>query len=87
MHLTPESLECLVIFKTGDVVIYQLEPDVRQLKPTDEDMVSLTHILIPPPARHRPVLMIPGGRGPISVFGASDIGRVSFASLFFGHIS
>lgn len=75
MHLTPESLECLAIFKTGDVFIYQLELDSRQLKSTDEDMVSLTHIPIVPPARYRPVLMIPGGKGPISAFGASDIGN------------
>jgi syntaxin-binding protein 5 len=76
-YLAPESLECVVIFKTGEVFIYQLESDGRQLKPTDKDMVSLTHILISPPARYRPVLMIPSSRGPISAFGASDIGRSS----------
>jgi len=74
VYLTPESLECVAIFKTGDVFIYQLEPDTRQMKPTDKDIISLTHILIPAPARYHPVLMIPSGRGPISAFGASDIG-------------
>lgn len=73
MYLTPESLECIAIFKTGDVFIYQLEPDGK-LKPTDKDAMSLAHILIPPPAKYRPVLMIPSGRGPVSVFGVSDIG-------------
>ncbi|KAF9654319.1 hypothetical protein BDM02DRAFT_3085840 [Thelephora ganbajun] len=79
VYLTPESLECIAIFKTGDVFIYQLEPDARQLKPTDKGLVSLTHILIPPPARYHPVLMIPSGRGPISALGASDIGFFAFA--------
>lgn len=73
MYLTPESLECVAIFKTGDTFIYQLEPDGK-LKPTDKDMMALAHILIPPPAKYRPVLMIPSGRGPVSAFGASDIG-------------
>ena len=73
MYLTPESLECIAIFKTGDVFIYQLEPDGK-LKPTDKDVISLDHILTHPPAKYRPVLMIPSGRGPVSAFGASDIG-------------
>lgn len=75
VYLTPESLECLAIFKTGEIFIYQLEPDARQLRPTDKDIVSLSHILVPPPAVYHPVLMIPGSRGPISAFGASDIGK------------
>jgi len=74
VYLTPESLECVAIFKTGDVFIYQLEPDTRQMKQTDKDIVSLTHVLIPAPARYHPIVMIPSGRGPISAFGASDIG-------------
>lgn len=74
VYFTPESLECIAIFKTGDIFIYQLEPEARQSKPTDKNMVSLTHILVPSPARYYPVLMIPGGRGPVSAFGASDIG-------------
>ena len=74
VQLTSESLECAAIFKTGDVFIYQLESDARQMESTDKNIISLTHILIPPPARYRPVLMIPSSRGPISAFGASDIG-------------
>lgn len=74
VYLTPESLECVAVFKTGDIFIYQLETDARQSKPTDKDIVSLTHILVSPPARYHPVLMIPSGRGPITAFGASDIG-------------
>jgi len=74
VYLTPESLECIAIFKTGDVFIYQLEQDTRQLKPTDKDTISLTHILVSPSTRYHPILMIPGSRGSISVFGASDIG-------------
>jgi syntaxin-binding protein 5 len=75
VYFTPESLECLAIFKSGDIFIYQLDPDARLLKPTDKDLVSLIHIPITPPARYHPVLMIPGGKGPISAFGASDIGN------------
>lgn len=82
VYIAPESLECLAIFKTGDVFIYQLGPDARQLKPADEDMVSLTHIPIPSPATYHPVLMISGSKGPISAFGASDIGNSFF--IFFG---
>lgn len=74
VYLTPESLECVTIFKTGDIFIYQLEPDTKQSKPTDKDMISLTHILVSSPARYHPVLMVPGGRSPVSAFGASDIG-------------
>lgn len=74
VEFTSESLECAAIFKTGDIFIYQLESDARQIKSTDKNLISLAHILIPPPARYRPVLMIPSGRGPISAFGASDIG-------------
>ena len=84
VHLTPESLECVAIFKTGDVFIYQLEPDTRQMKPIDKDLVSLTHISIPPPARYHPILMIPGSRGPVSAFGASDIGIFTSADLTLG---
>lgn len=84
VYLTPESLECLAIFKTGDIFIYQLEPDARQSKPTDKDMISLTHIPITHPARYHPVLMIPGGRGSISAFGASDIGEPTFPNLTSG---
>lgn len=79
VYLTPESLECLAVFKTGDIFIYQLGPNARQLEPTDKDMVPLNHILIPPPLRYHPVLMIPGSRGPVSAFGASDIGFFAFA--------
>lgn len=82
MYLTPESLECIAIFKTGDAFIYQLESDGSQLKPADKDIISLAHILIPPPARYRPVLMIPSRRGPISAFGASDIGILASTALF-----
>lgn len=87
VHLTSESLECIAIFKTGDIFIYQLEPDSRQLNPTDKNIITLTHILIPPPARYRPILMIPSSRGPISAFGASDIGMPTLANSVLGHNS
>lgn len=87
VYLTPESLECLAIFKTGDVFIYQLEPDARELNPPDKDIISLRHILIPSPTRYHPVLMISGSRGPISAFGASDIGKSPSISLPPGHLT
>lgn len=76
VQLASESLECAAIFKTGDIFIYQLESDARQIKSTDKNIISLSHILISPPARYHPVLMIPSNRGPISAFGASDIGII-----------
>ena len=87
MYLAPEALECVAIFKTGDVFIYRLESDGSQLKTTDKDMISLAHILIPPPARYRPTLMIPSGGSPISAFGASDIGIAMFFATALDHSS
>ena len=87
VYLTSESLECIAIFKTGDVFIYKLESDWSKLTPTDKDMVSLAHILIPPPAKYRPVLMIPSSRGPVTAFGASDIGMAILMTLALGRSS
>lgn len=78
--LTPESLECLGIFKTGDIFIYQLGSDFGQLKPSNKVGLSLTHILIPSLVRYHPVLsLMILGRKPNSAFEAPDISLTQLA--------
>jgi syntaxin-binding protein 5 len=73
--ISPESLECTVLFKTGDVFVYKFDTEIHAPSNiTDKELLSLDHIQTS--STYRPFLMIPSDRGPVSAIATSDIGAL-----------
>ncbi|THH26967.1 hypothetical protein EUX98_g7215 [Antrodiella citrinella] len=79
MHLASESLECAVVLKTGDVVLYRLIHAGGPHELKDEELVTLHHILAAPGYRFRPEFAIMAKMGPATAFAISDIGFMAVA--------
>lgn len=77
VSISPESLECAIILKTGELFIYKLNSeDEVSGAITDKELISLQHIPSTPLARYRPALMMASERGPVAAFASSDIGEL-----------
>jgi syntaxin-binding protein 5 len=87
VYIGPESLECTVVLKTGDLFVYRLGPEENYSVVTDNELVSLRHIACSKDARYQPALMIPSTKGPVATFASSDIGDFSSKTSFSSFIN
>jgi syntaxin-binding protein 5 len=81
VQLASESLECVVLLKSGDLVVYQL--NTTQVTPPIEiegnkEFVLLGNIALQPGMRYHPFLMLPRGNISLTCCALSDIGMLSF---------
>jgi hypothetical protein len=79
VQLASESLECVVLLKSGDLVVYQL--NTTQVTPPIEiegnkEFVLLGNITLQPGMRYHPFLMLPRGNISLTCCALSDIGFV-----------
>ncbi|KAJ7675329.1 lethal giant larvae like, C-terminal-domain-containing protein [Mycena rosella] len=76
-HLARQSLECVVQFVSGEVVVYRLKSDPANppkfTETSDDELVALEHVLSPDDARFSPYFLLTTGK-PVSACAISDIG-------------
>ncbi|KAJ6621080.1 lethal giant larvae like, C-terminal-domain-containing protein [Mycena sp. CBHHK59/15] len=81
-HLARQSLECAVVFASGELIVYRLKSDPAgplQFKETlDEELVLLEHVLSPDGSRFTPYFLLTTGK-PVSACAISDIGFLAAA--------
>jgi syntaxin-binding protein 5 len=80
VELSTESLECAVVFKSGEVVIYRLntsgQADKAFREAEDKELTILEHLPRYQESRFYPYLMIATGKGPAVASAISDIGKL-----------
>lgn len=79
VRLAAEAMECAIALKGGEVALYKLlSSDTPVAAPTtleDAELISLKHIPVERGRRFRPQFIITAGRGPVSSFAISDVGK------------
>lgn len=83
VHLASESLECVIVLRTGAVVLYRLDmPNEATSFPRkelpDNELVSLEHTDVRAGLRYHPFLGVKPTHGQVSACAISDVG-VSFS--------
>ena len=80
IYLAGESLECAVVFKSGELVLYRLSPvtpvDTIYREAEDKELIIVEHIPVPNNRRYRPYFMLTPGLGAVTVCALSDIGKL-----------
>ncbi|OBZ79198.1 Lethal(2) giant larvae SRO7 [Grifola frondosa] len=86
VHFAPESLECVVVLRSGAVVLFRLDMlssgiayGTQEMQ--DEELVSLAHTCVRDGVRFCPVFGVKPHqkRGPVSACAISDIGFLAIA--------
>lgn len=84
-HLAPQSLECAVALRSGEIAIFRMAPEPtgdaaipRTLD--DPEIISATHVSTGEHRRFQPHFLLAAGRGPVSAVALSDIGTSSLCS-------
>lgn len=78
-HLAAESLECAVVLRTGEVVLYRTIHAPVSPRPEDEELISLQHIPDQSGFKFRPEFAILAAMGPVTALAISDIGFMAVA--------
>ena len=78
VYLAPHSLECVVVFHSGELVVYRLksgpQDTVLYRDVSDEELIILEHVFPQPCNKFSAYFMLIPGKGPITVCAISDIG-------------
>ncbi|KAG2117950.1 lethal giant larvae like, C-terminal-domain-containing protein [Suillus discolor] len=79
VQVAPESLECIVLLKSGDLLVYRL--NTTQVDPPIEiegntEFVLLRNVALRPGTRYHPFLMLPRGNVSLTCCALSDIGFI-----------
>ncbi|KAJ7070791.1 WD40 containing snare-dependent exocytosis protein [Mycena amicta] len=81
-YLAPQSLECVIQFVSGELLVYHLKPaPTAQPGPTetiDEELLLLDHVLTPDYSRYAPFFLLTADK-PVSACAISDIGFLAVA--------
>ena len=83
-YLAGESLECAVVFESGELALYRLSPvktDVVYREAEDEELIIVEHIPVPNSQRYHPYFMLVPGLGATTACALSDIGELFCCSL------
>lgn len=79
VHLATESLECAVVFKTGEVVMYRLDSspqsDATFREAEDQELVIVEHVPRHKNRKYHPYFFLAPSLGPVSTCALSDIGE------------
>jgi syntaxin-binding protein 5 len=78
IHLAPESLECVVVFHSGELVVYRLSSGphdtVLYRDASDKEIIILEHISPQSGSKFSPYFMLIPGKGLVTICAISDIG-------------
>ncbi|KAG1754961.1 lethal giant larvae like, C-terminal-domain-containing protein [Suillus paluster] len=79
VQVAPESLECVVLLKSGDLLVYQLNT-VQANPPTetndDKELVLLGNVDSGPGTKYHPFVMLPHSNVSLTCYALSDIGFI-----------
>ena len=79
VHLAEESLECAVVFKTGEVALYRLgsvaPSEMVSREAEDKELIIVEHIPVPKNQRYHPYFILAPGLGAVITCALSDIGK------------
>jgi syntaxin-binding protein 5 len=79
VHLAGESLECAVVFKTGELALYRLgsvaPADMIYREAEDQELIIVEHIPVPNNQRYHPYFILTPGLGRVTTCALSDIGE------------
>ena len=80
-HLALESLECAVVLRSGEIVVFRQGPSTRerpvqQLDLDDQELISTAHIPIIDEGIFRPLFVMLAGRGSVTACCLADIGTL-----------
>jgi len=79
VHLGGETLECAVVFKTGELALYRLgsdaPADMIYREAEDKELIIVEHIPVPNNLRYRPYFILAPGLGQVIACALSDIGE------------
>lgn len=83
VHLAMESLECAVILKSGDLILYRLGAAAQTLdsifrEAEDKELIVLEHVPRLSGRKYHPYFMLTPGLGAITACDLSDIGEFYF---------
>jgi syntaxin-binding protein 5 len=80
VQLAMESLECLIGFKSGELLVYRFTTSSKQdtsfREASDKELTILDHLPRDQHKRFFPYLMLAPGRGPLVASSISDIGEI-----------
>jgi len=83
IHLAPETLECIVVFKSGEIFVYRLShsagTDSRETH--DAEILMLDYLVPLEKSRYSPFCMINAGKGAVTASAICDIGGYSYHNL------
>jgi len=83
IHLAPETLECIVVFKSGEIFVYRLShsagTDSRETP--DVEILMLDYLIPLEKYRYSPFCMINAGKGAVTASAICDIGGYSYHNL------
>jgi syntaxin-binding protein 5 len=91
-HLAPQSLECAVVLRTGEVAVFRIASvpsgDTALPKTLDDaELISASHVSTGPNYRFQPLFVINAGRGSVTALSISDIGNypTTFPDVTYSH--
>jgi hypothetical protein len=80
VHLAGESLECAVVFKSGELALYRLSSDAKAdaiyQEAEDKELIIVEHVPVPSNRRYHPYFMLAPGLGAVTTCALSDIGKL-----------
>jgi hypothetical protein len=79
VHLAEESFECAVVFKSGELALYQLNSvaraDLIYREAEDKELIIIEHIFVPNNQRYHPYFVLAPALGVVTTCALSDIGK------------
>jgi syntaxin-binding protein 5 len=80
VHFAEESLECAVVFKSGELALYRLsrvaKEDVIYQEAEDKEVIIVEHVPVPNNRKYRPFFLLVPGLGAVTACALSDIGEL-----------
>ena len=80
VYLAGESLECAVVFKSGELVLYRLSSatpaDTTYREAENTELIIVDHIPVPNNRRYRPYFMLTPRLGAVTACALSDVGKL-----------
>ncbi|KAF7303171.1 WD40 containing SNARE-dependent exocytosis protein [Mycena kentingensis (nom. inval.)] len=80
-YIAPHSLECVIQFFSGHLVIYRLKTGASHpaaAEPVDEEIALLDHVLSSDASRYAPYFLLTANK-PVTAYSLSDIGFLAVA--------
>jgi syntaxin-binding protein 5 len=79
LEIAPDSLDCVIILTTGDIIVESLKSSTEwlpsYLEVADEELISLRNLPSNSTSKYFPVLLLAPQKGRVSACALADLGR------------